>query len=130
MQVQPTDLPEASRKSAKLDPTKRYRVECLESRQKRSSPNEDLVTGILYRVFDGDTLKYDASVCSLHGRRMSRVKLEPDDLASQPAGFYKAQKRFPNDGFVYPACGSGFYEDMGWRCLGCVRDSKRWKESH
>lgn len=86
----------------------------------------DYVFDDVLRVKLNERVLYDASVCSLHHVAMLRVLEDETDACLYPDSFFPLQeKRFPNDGNAYLACGSGIRHPT-WKCPKCDRLYQVW----
>lgn len=112
-----------------IDPKKIYHIEVLDSRWDNPDFHE-FSKEELARVGDGPTTIYDASVCTVHHRRMIRVDANQPDTERSPDEVYlRAAKKFPNDGLqLYTDCGA--LPKMVWACPECARLSKEWALRH
>ena len=111
----------------KLDPQKTYKVTFLT----RFLPWQRLVQSKLLRIeHDGRTI-IDESVCHVHGEPMVRQMQIEKSAVDYPDGFVFSvrQNKFPNDGNVYLACGSGV-DHPTWKCLQCERNFKAYMKRH
>jgi hypothetical protein len=83
----------------------------------------------VYRVYDGQNLIYDASVCRLHSQIMPRTNREDSvDAESLPHDYDKASAQlFPNSRFDHPACSSmSAYSSLDWTCPQCSDAESAW----
>ena len=109
-----------------LDPTKTYNVELLTRIYKKP----DYIFDSLHRISLDGRVIHDESVCGVHGRPMTREIWNGVSSENYPKSFLSLQeKKFPNDGTAYLACGSGISHPK-WKCPDChaayLRAEKRF----
>ncbi len=112
--------------------SKRYSFEYMDEPQ---LPAGSEGVRMLLRIWDGDKLFYDASVCEVHEVSMDR---QPEEVVGiemyhpyRRSYFDKKTGRpekWPNDGKVYSPCDSGI-RHKAWRCPECHRLSEVWREA-
>lgn len=125
-------LPEGAAAPRKIDPAVTYDCEILASTYKRNSgtnrhPADIFTDRSLLRIRTGSRVVFDASICRIHKKAMTRQEERAESGGELPDSFYKTRdKRFPNDGAVYLLCGSGV-SHMLWKCHDCEAASRRWQ---
>lgn len=85
------------------------------------------------RVYDGQRLIYDASICRVHSLTMPRTNRQGAiDAESLPRGFDTVKARgFPNSGFDHPRCsGMSAYSSLDWTCPQCSETETEWLEKN
>lgn len=127
-------LPEGSPDHTQIDPQTVYLCEILESRffEKGDGtyPDRDYTTRTLLRLKTGGRIIYDASVCQVHHRPMTRRMEDRESTEEKPDSFFRALGRsFPHDGISYVGCGSGISHPL-WFCPDCGAASADWKKRH
>jgi len=110
----------------KLDPNKTYKVTFLT----RFLPWQRLVQNELLRIEHDGRAIVDESVCHVHGQPMVRQMQVEESAVDYPDGFLPIRRsRFPNDGNIYLACGSGI-DHPTWKCPQCKRSFKTYVKRH
>ena len=90
----------------------------------------DYVFNDILRVSDRGQVLIDSSVCNLHHLPMKRQIEDGHSAEAYPNNIYSIRSRkFPNDGNIYLACGSGIRHPM-WRCMECYKQYLLWTKSN
>ena len=115
-----------------VNTSQRYKFEILEGKVV-STLGDKYTSSEVWRMYAGDRLVYDASVCRIHRRVMERASpqgtMSAEDL---PRGFDAEKHRcFPNSAFEHDACGGlTVYTALEWVCPQCSDAEAKWLEKH
>ena len=85
----------------------------------------------ILRIYDGDIVLFDNSICSLHRIPMMRQLEDTRDKDGYDENFFQTYRpqHCPNDGKAYLACGSGILH-LNWKCQKCYNLSEKWRINH
>ena len=120
------EWPEWSRSPPFIDPSKTYEIELMT----RIYKDPDYVFNDILRVSDSGQVLIDSSVCHVHHLTMKRQIEDGHSAEAYPNNIYSIRSRkFPNDGNIYLACGSGIRHPM-WRCMECYKQYQLWTKSN
>ena len=117
-----------------LNKNKIYTVELLEEKPKTEDESEENHRSFpdLVRLFDGERLLYDASVCHVHGVKMVRVPV-PIQIGTV---FYAddylevLMSQFPNARIISDrrTTRNSRLSKYDWVCSTCVSNKARWQK--
>ena len=120
----------------KLDQKRTYRFELVQEYRPHSPGTTDKIpvgfwTSRLVKVFEGDRLVYDASICPVHHRQMTLQAVPISyGLPSFSNEYQKARDtRFPHaNSYVLGGCSVGPEKNARvFRCKDCIGEEKAWE---
>jgi hypothetical protein len=126
--------PDIAPKPSALHNKSGYTVELLEEKFRGlfDDTDYDIWSPQLLRVYDGERLLYDASVCSVHGIEMERkvVQISYGLLIFQKEHSKAMQADFPNTGMVLGGCCVDTTRPAthDWVCPICKYNEDKWEK--
>ncbi len=124
--------PEDAPQPHTLSKTRKYTIDLVEEEHRFG--HESVWTPELVRVKDGERVIFDASVCRVHKRQMTREKVRIFyGFPSFDRDYIQQAKAFPNTGLSLGGCCVSEIDPQTsreWICPECLAAQKQWKDIH